>query len=380
MSRVAIVHDWLTGMRGGERVLEAMLDVVPDAEIFTLLHVAGSVSRRIESRPIHTSFLQRAPGVATAYRSYLPLFPLAIRGLDLEGFDLVVSSSHCVAKSARSPRAPHLCYCHTPIRYAWDQFDAYFPLGSAGVLTRTAARPAAAALRRWDASTAGRVDHFLANSHHVRRRIRAFYGREARVLYPPVDTVRFTRCRVADDFWLVLGALVPYKRVELAVRAFNRLGARLLVAGDGPERSRLEAIAGPSIEFLGRVSDEAVEDLLSRCRALVFPGVEDFGITPVEALAAGAPVIARAAGGALETVRGPIVAACGDVVGRSGEAPDTGVFFESGTPEALIAALRTLERMRLDERTIRDSARAFDASRFRAGFRRHVSALVREAA
>ncbi|HET9984418.1 MAG TPA: glycosyltransferase [Longimicrobiales bacterium] len=360
--RVAIVHDWLTGMRGGERVLEAMLDLFPDAEIFALLHVPGSVSPRIEARPIHTSPLQRATFVRRRYRRWLPLFPLAVEALDPRGFDLVLSSSHCVAKAVRPRGAPHLCYCHTPMRYAWDQLDAYLPPGAAGRLARTLAVPAAAALRRWDAATVGRVDAFVANSAHVRGRIRRCWGRDAAVVHPPVAVERFRRPRAPEDFYLVLGALVPYKRVELAIRAAALAGRRLVVAGDGPELPRLRALAGPGVTFLGRVSDDDVADLYARCRAFLFPGVEDFGIAAVEAQAAGAPVVARAAGGALETVAA---------------APEpTGVFFAEPSPEARAAAMRRLEAAPPREAACRASAERFATPRFHEGLSREIERLL----
>ncbi|HEX9107764.1 MAG TPA: glycosyltransferase, partial [Longimicrobiales bacterium] len=349
--RVAIVHDWLTGMRGGERVLEGMLDVFPDAEIFTLFHRRGSVSGRIEARPIHTSFLQALAG--ERYRRLLPLFPLALERLRPHGYDLVLSSSHCVAKGVRSEDAPHLCYCHTPMRYAWGELGAY--LTGARALLRLPAAPLAAALRRWDASTTGRVDAFLANSANVRQRIRRCYGRAASVLHPPVDVARFGARRKPEDFYLVLGALVPYKRVELAIAACARLRRRLVVAGDGPELARLRRMATGDVALLGRVSDDEAAQLLARCRALLFPGADDFGITPVEAHAAGTPVIARGAGGALETVSGPLVTSSGFVRparGR-GRAPATGVFFETPDADALAAAILHFERLRFDEAALR---------------------------
>jgi len=370
--RVAIVHDWLTGMRGGERVLEGMLDLFPGAEIFTLLHRRDSVSPRIEARPIHTSFLQRAPFARDRYRSYLPLFPAAIERLPVRGYDLVLSSSHCVAKSARVEGAPHLCYCHTPMRYAWGELDAY--LTGTRALLRLPAAPVAAALRRWDAATAARVDVFVANSAHVRGRIRRCYGRDAAVVHPPVDTARFGAAREPEDFYLLFGALVPYKRAELAIEACARLRRRLVVAGAGPERPRLRRRAGGDVTFLGRVDDARGAELLGRCRALLFPGVDDFGITPVEALAAGAPVIARAAGGALETVSGPTVGANGEA--HSAKGPTTGVFFDQPTPRALAAAILHAERLRFEERLLRRSAARFDAEHFRRGLREQVDLLL----
>src|SRR5262245_39977326 len=303
--KVALVHDWLTGMRGGERCLEVFCELFPDADLYTLLHVPGSVSPVIERRRIVTSFIQRLPGAAQGYRRYLPLFPLAVSRFDLRGYDLVLSSSHAVAKSAPVPaHTPHVCYCFTPMRYVWDLYDDYF-VRFAGIPTRLLMPPLAAALRRWDRRTASRVRHFVAISRFVADRIRRAYGRSADVIYPPVDVSRFRIEETTGDYYLVVSALAPYKRVDLAVEAASRLGRRLVVVGTGPEERRLRPLAGPHVEFLGWRDDADVADLYARCRALIFPAIEDFGITPLEAMASGRPVIALGRGGALETVGSP---------------------------------------------------------------------------
>ncbi len=366
--RVAIVHDWLTGMRGGERVLEAMLTLYPAAEIFTLVHVPGAASPAIEQRPIHTSFIDRI--TRTRFRPLLPLFPLALRGLRPEGFDVVLSSSHCVAKSVRvPPGVPHLCYCHTPMRYVWDQYDAYFGPGRAPLMTRLAMRALAPLLRSWDAKTADRPTRFVANSQHVRARIRRHYNREAAVLYPPVDVQRFRPAAARDDFYLIVSALVPYKRIDLAVAAFNGLGRPLLIVGDGPERTSLERAAGPHVAFAGHVPDGQVEAYMAKCRAFVMPGEEDFGIAVVEAQAAGAPVIAYARGGALETVRG-------DATGASIGADATGVFFTEPSPDSLARAVRALDGAALDTAAIVDNAQRFAPDRFLAGLRAEIDEVL----
>jgi glycosyltransferase involved in cell wall biosynthesis len=363
--RVAVVHDWLTGMRGGERVLQEMLEVFPDAELFTLLHVPGTVAPLIEDRPVHTSFIQSLPAAATHYRWYLPLFPRAIEAFDFSGFDLVLSSSHCVAKGARTGRVPHLCYCHTPMRYAWDQFDAYFGRGAAGAPLRAVAGVATRRLREWDRASAARVHRFVANSEHVRARIRAAYGRDASVLHPPVDVNRFQPAAAREDFYLVVSALVPYKRVELAVRALAELGRPLVVVGSGPEEARLRALAGPSVRFAGWLPDDEVADLMGRCRALIMPGVEDFGIAPVEAQAAGAPVIALGQGGALETV-----------APRDEDPSGTGVFFREPTVAALREAVLRSERLDFRADALRANAERFRPERFREGIAEAVEALL----
>ena len=382
--RVALVHDWLTGMRGGERVLEALIELFPEAEIFTLIHRPESVSRQIESRPIHTSFVDDLPFAHDRYRYLLPLFPRAVESLDLDGFDLVISSSHCVAKGARPPAGvPHVCYCHTPMRYVWDQYQQYFGPGRASPLVRAAVATIAPRLRRWDVASADRVDHFVANSACVADRIRRHYGRSATVVYPPVDLERFEPAPIREDFYLVLGALAPYKRVDLAVEAFNRLGRRLVIAGSGSELSRLAKIAGPGVSFLGRVTDQEVVDLFSRCRAFLFPGEEDFGITAVEAQAAGAPVIAYGKGGALETVIG--VRDGGNHTlqysedAQSGLGP-TGVFFHDPSPEGLIGAVERFESHDFSPEALRTSAARFGSQRFKQGMKSQVQAVLEQVA
>ena len=267
--RVALVHDWLTGMRGGEKVLEAIASLFPQAPIYTLFHFPGSVSQALERHPIHTSFLQRAPGLRGRYRSYLPLFPMAIEELDLTGYDLVISSSHCVAKGViPSPDAFHLCYCHTPMRYAWDQEHAYFPRRH-GATARLRSL-ALTGLRAWDAASAARVNQFVANSSFVARRIRSYYGRDAEVLHPPVDVEYFTpgsaretrkTPQTQENYCLMVSALAPYKRVDLAIAACDRLGIELRIVGDGPERKRLEELAGPKTRFLGQVEHRHLREL-----------------------------------------------------------------------------------------------------------------------
>jgi glycosyltransferase involved in cell wall biosynthesis len=353
--KIALVHDWLTGMRGGEKVLLSLARLFPDAPLYTLLHVKGSLAPELEARDIRTTFVQGLPGAARRYRHYLPLFPAAAATIDLRGYDAVVSSSHCVAKGVRpAPGALHVCYCHTPMRYVWDRFDDYFGPGRTGILTRAAATVAAPWLRRWDVATAPRVDAFVANSAYVAGRIRRYYGRDAAVLPPPVDTEFFTPG--PDDpgrYDLVVSALAPYKRLELVLDAYRGTGRPLKVVGTGPEEGRLRTSAPPEAEFLGAVDDETLRELYRGCRAALMPGVEDFGIVPLEAMACGRPAVVFAEGGGPESV-------------VSGE---TGVIFREPTAQALKAAVDSLDVLRFNRLTLRARAEAFSRQAFESRFR-----------
>jgi glycosyltransferase involved in cell wall biosynthesis len=359
--KVALVHDWLTGLRGGERVLEQLCLLYPEADIFTLVHVPGAAGPIIGHHRIRASFLDRLP--KAHYRSYLPLFPLAIESFDLEGYELVVSTSHAVAKGCKpAPGAVHLAYVHTPMRYVWDQFEAYFGRGRAGLLTRLAGRALAPALRSWDVRSTQRAHAIVANSRFVAGRIRRFWGREAdAVVYPPVETSRFAPAAEGpDEYALVVSALVPYKRVDLAVRAFSRLKRALWVAGDGPELARLRDIAGPSVKFLGAVPYQELPALYARARFFVLPGEEDFGIAPVEAQSAGRPVLALGRGGALETV----------IEGQ------TGVFFGEPTVESLLQGISAIDELRADPAIIHAHAGKFAAARFRPEMKREIDRVL----
>jgi glycosyltransferase involved in cell wall biosynthesis len=356
--RIAFVHDWLTGMRGGEKVLEALCERFPQAEVFTLVHLRGSVSPTIERTRPHTSFVQHLPLVRQLYRMYLPLFPAAIEQFDFDGFDLIVSTSHCCAKSVVRPgRARHLCYCLTPMRYAWDQFDAYFGpdrIGAAGSLVM---RHAMAGLARWDRDTAGRADRYVAISHYVAGRIRRYYNREATVVYPPVDTGYFSPAMVTpkdpapaagNRYALVVSALVPYKRVAVAIEACRLAQVPLKIVGDGPERPRLERAATGDVLFLGRRSDAEVRDLYRGASVTLLPGEEDFGIVPVEAQACGSPVVALGRGGALETI-----------------VPDeTGVLVDDSSASAFADGISRAMARRFDPSLIRRHAERFSRERF----------------
>lgn len=362
--RVALVHDWLTGMRGGEKVLEVLCELFPAATLFTLVHNRGSVAPTIERMQIRTSFVQRFPFVDRQYRYYLPLFPAAIESFDLSGYDLIISSSHCAAKGVIPPaHALHVCYCHTPMRYVWDQYEEYFGKDRASWLVRQTMSVAAPRLRAWDVRTSSRVHHFIANSHNVAERIRRIYGRESEVVHAPVDVERFTVSKNDEGYFLLVSALVPYKRVDLAVEAFNRMGERLLIVGSGPDLDKLRARARPNVQFLGWQTDDALVKLYAGCRALIFPGEEDFGIVPLEAMASGKPVVAYAKGGALETVV------------EEGKAP-TGIFFHEQRVEALAEAVRKVKKVKWNPQAIRRHALKFDRKLFRTKIEQAIAREV----
>jgi glycosyltransferase involved in cell wall biosynthesis len=348
--RVALVHDWLTGMRGGEKVLEAIAGIYPDAHIFTLVHVPGAVTPQIEARRIHPSFIQRLPAAGRLYRHYLPLFPVAVEQFDLEGYDLVVSISHCAAKSViRAPGARHLCYCLTPMRYAWDQFEEYFGAARVGRLGEAAYRPVMSWLARWDAATAHRADRFVAISRYVAARIARYYARSADVVYPPVDTgFFFPDGSDPAPSALVVSALVPYKRIDLAIEACAQAGIPLRIIGDGPELARLKRLAGPGVTFSGWIPAEEIREAYRRAGVVLLPGVEDFGIVPLEAQACGRPVVAVAEGGALETVADGV----------------TGALVPARSPGTWAEAIRSTLEARLPAAPIRQHALAFGYERF----------------
>jgi glycosyltransferase involved in cell wall biosynthesis len=349
-ARIALVHDWLTGMRGGERALEVLCERYPDAELFTLVHLRGSVSPTIERRPIHVSFVQHLPGVARHYRRYLPLFPQAIERFTFNRFDLVLSVSHCCAKSVLTPaQVRHVCYCLTPMRYAWDQFDAYFGPERVGRLGSRVMRPVMRRMAEWDRQTADRPDRYVAISHYVAGRIDRYYNRRATVVYPPVNT-RFFRPdgHAPEGFALVVSALVPYKRIDLAIEACARAHVPLVIVGEGPERPALERAAAGRVRFLGRLTDEEVRAHYCRSSLVLLPGEEDFGIVPLEAQACGRPVVALGRGGALETV----------VPG------ETGTLVDDLSAEALAEAIADTAQRRFDAGAIRTHAERFGRERF----------------
>jgi len=367
--RVALVHDWLTGMRGGEKVLACICALLPKAELFTLIHRPGSCSPLIEAKAIRTSWLNDLPAVSRYYRHLLPLMPLAIERMDVSNCDLIVSTSHCVAKGVGGRRAgqAHVCYCFTPMRYVWDAAEHYHRRVG---IRRLALRALGPYLRAWDRRSAGGVDLFLADSACVAGRIRRAYGRGAVVLYPPVDVDFFTPADVPrEDFYLIVSALTPYKRSDQAIEAFARLARPLKIIGAGQRLRKLRRMAPRNVELLGWRDDETVRDHYRRCRGLVFPQLEDFGIVPLEAMACGAPVIAYGAGGAMETVL--------DAANPAVTEP-TGLLYRPQTPQALAAAVQRFERIegRFNRQQLRNWAEQFSKERFIEGFKQAVGPLL----
>ena len=351
-------------MRGGEKVIESLCRLYPDADIYTHVHDPGAISRSINEHRISTTFIQQLPFAKRLYQLYLPLMPLALEQLDLREYDLVISSESGPSKGVLlSPETLHVCYCSTPMRYIWDMYRDH--LDRASLPVRMMMRPLTHYLRLWDQASAARVDHFFANSSFVANRVRKFYRRDAEVLPPPVDVARFANAAPAGDYYLMLGELVAYKRPEIAIEAFRRLGRKLVVVGKGPLLRTLQQSASANVQFMGHQSDDRVRALFAGCRALVFPGLEDFGIVPVEAMAAGRPVVAFGRGGALDTI----------VDGK------TGVLFHEQTAEALAAAVTRLEAIeaRLDPAVIAAHAAQFDRRRFEARFAARVDRLLADA-
>lgn len=349
-AKVALVHDWLTGQRGGEKVLEVFAEIFPDAPIYTLFHLPGSQREEIERRTIHTSFLQKMPFLRRKYRSYLLFYPLAVELFNLQDYDIIVSSSHCVAKGAiPRPEALHICYVHSPVRYAWNQYFAYFDPDKLGLLSRLFIPIAIHKLRQWDVSSSSRVDFFLANSETVARRIYRYYRRTAEVFHPPVDTDFFQPGDSQMEYFLIVSALVPYKRIDLAVEAFSRSGTPLKIVGTGPDYKKLRKKAEKNIDFLGFLPPQELLRVYQQARALLVPCEEDFGINSLEAQACGIPVLAYGRGGATETV----------IPG------ETGLFFPELTSESLQDALDKFQNFTFNSSTIRANALKFSRNTFK---------------
>jgi glycosyltransferase involved in cell wall biosynthesis len=357
--KLALVHDWLNQIGGAEDVLETLVEMFPHAPIYTSMYWPERMPPAYRAWDIHTTWMDHLPGIYRHHQPYLPLYPLAFAGLDLCDYDLVLSNKSGFCHGVQTGEAVHACYCLAPTRYVWE-LDAYAAREAIPPTLKAALRPLIAPLRRWDYRAAQRVDHFIAISREVQARVRHYYNRDSAIIYPPVNTTRFRPVPTQDDYYLVVSRLIPYKRINLAVQAFNLLGLPLIIAGDGRDREALEALAGPTVAFLGRVPDEALPDLYARCRAYILPGLEDFSIAPVQAQAAGRPVIAYGAGGALDTV-------------IEGE---TGTFFHEPTPEALATAVRTFDPDGIDPDACRANAKRFAVEVFKEKLSRFIETAL----
>ncbi len=355
--KVAFVHDWLNQYGGAEQVLSALHELYPEAPIYTSIFWPEAMPPVWKGWDIRPSWLDRLPFIKRHHQPFLPLYPLAFQGFDLSGYDLVISNKSAFCHGVKTGRALHICYCLTPTRFLWN-YEEYVKREGISPLARAFLPLLIGWLRRWDRAAADRVDHFLAISREVHSRIQEFYGRPSVVIYPPLDMERFAVAEGQDGYFLVLSRLIPYKRIDMAVEAFNHLGLPLLVIGEGRDRERLQSMAKANIEFLGWLPDGEVARYLARCQALVFPGQEDFGITPLEAMACGRPVIAYAGGGALETVVEGV----------------TGAFFPQPTPQALAKTVKEFDGGHFDSATIRAYAERFSEERFRREMREFIEA------
>jgi glycosyltransferase involved in cell wall biosynthesis len=359
--KVAIIHYWLVGMRGGEKVIEALCEMYPQADIFTHVYVPEMVSDRIRQHRIIPTFINSLPRAARMYKNYLPLMPLALEQLDRRGYDLIISSESGPAKGIIAPSdAVHVCYCHSPMRYIWNMYHDYRK--SAGRLARLMMPPLSHYLRMWDVTSAARVDSFVANSATVARRIHRFYGVDSTIIHPPVDTAAFSIAAPSqlDDYYLMAGELVSYKRPDLAVRAFNQMKLKLVVIGGGEMLDEIRRIAGPTVTVLGSLPFDMLKHHYARCRALIFPGEEDFGMVPVEAMASGRPVVAFGQGGATETVTRDV----------------SGVFFAEQSADAIASAVRSLDGIEIDSEKIAASADRFGRDQFLRKMRAHIDGLL----
>jgi glycosyltransferase involved in cell wall biosynthesis len=359
--KVAIIHYWLVGMRGGEKVIEALCEMYPQADIFTHVYVPAMVSDRIRQHRVIPTFINALPRAAKMYKTYLPLMPLALEQIDLSGYDLIISSESGPAKGIIPPSdAVHVCYCHTPMRYIWNMYHQY--RSGAGRLARLMMPPLTHYLRMWDVTSAARVDSFVANSTTVARRIHRYYGADAVVINPPVETKAFSIAAPSDlgDYYLMAGELVSYKRPDLAVRAFNETKQKLVVIGGGEMLDEIRRLAGPTVKVVGSQPFDVLKLHYARCRALIFPGEEDFGMVPVEAMASGRPVVALGRGGATETVKDGV----------------SGVFFPEQTVEAIASAVERLSHIEFDSRKISAHAEQFGREQFFQKMRAHIDGLL----
>lgn len=357
--KLALVHDWLNQIGGAEDVLQTLVALYPESPIYTSIYAPNLMPDGLRAWPIHTLWLDRLPGIHRHHQPYLPLYPLAWGGLDLSDYDVILSnkSGFCHGVRFDARKTCHICYCLAPTRYVW-QLEHYIAREGLGRAVELALRPLVALLKRWDYNAAQRVHHFIAISTEIQQRIKTYYNRDSVVIYPPVDTARFQPVSQNEDYFLVISRLIPYKRIDLAVQAANRLGVKLKIGGRGRDFDRLKAMAGETVEFLGYVPDEQLPGMMSRCKAFLFPGLEDFGITPVQAQAAGRPVIAFGGGGALDTV----------IPGETGE------LFHEMTVDSLAAVMQRFDAQRYQPDRLRQHAQRFDTQ----VFKREISAFVEE--
>ena len=364
MNRIAIIHDWLVTNAGAEKVLKAILEIFPEADVFSLVDFLSNEDRKniLKGKFAKTSFIQKLPFVKKNFRNYLPLFPKAIEGLDVSGYDLIISSSWAVAKGVRKNKNQlHICYCHTPIRYAWDLFEEY--TSNLTQPKKFLVQKTLKYIRKWDIQTLERVDFFVANSNFVRERIKRIYNKDAKVIYPPVDVEKFELYEKKGDFYLTASRLVSYKKTKLIVKAFNKMPDKnLVVIGKGEEYQTIKKIAKPNIEILGYQKDEVLVDFMKRAKAFVYAAIEDFGIVPVEAMACGTPVVALNKGGTAETVINGI----------------TGILFENQTKEDIINAINSFEKQKFDFDVIRKEALKYDKNSFKKLFLEYVRQKIEE--
>ncbi len=365
--KIAVVHDYFIQQGGAEKVAEVIYNTMPGAGLFATVAFKNKMPDSLRDVPVSTTWMQRLPGISKFYRFYFALYPFAVSSLDFADADLVISSSSGYVKGIRvRPDALHVCYCHTPMRWVWS-FNSYSERESFGGIVKTALTTMLYALRSWDLGAARQPDHFIANSKVVSERIKRAYGRYAEVIAPPIDIDRFRISYEVGEYYIILARLVPYKRIDLAVSACSQLGRKLIVIGDGPDLASLKALAGPSVQFVGRVGDKEVEDYVSRAKALIFPGEEDFGMAPLEVGAAGRPTIAYRAGGAVETI----------VEG------ETGVFFDKQTTESLMDAIDRFECRQWSPDVIRKHSEGFSVEVFQTrllNFLKRVGAPVTNSA
>lgn len=360
--KIALVHDYLNQYGGAERVLEVFMDMFPEAPIYTIIANLSKMPEKFQHADVRTSFIQNVPFSKKHYKKMLGLFPIAVEQMDLRNYDLILSSSSAFVKGViTTPAQTHVCYCHTPMRYVWDLYHQYMQEITNPIFSR-ALPHILHKVRIWDQVSSQRPDYYISNSHNVSKRIRKYYNRDSLVVHPPVSFSAIESPTESEPFFLIVSRLLPYKRVDLVIEAFNQLGWPLVIIGDGYDKQRLEKMAGPTVQMLGYQSDEVIHDYYSKCRGFILAGEEDFGITPLEAQAHGKPVVAYGRGGALETVRDGV----------------TGVFFGEQTVDSLVQALQSLQSLKLEPSYIQSHAASFNETRFKNEMMNHINKAMQE--